>query len=181
MKKESKEKIKEQIGEITWGILGAIARIPEALVGSFIDHRELNNNFSGGQEFLSDKLIDHLRNLKRRGYVEIKKENNGSYSVRLTTKGKIKNLENPNNKESDGKLRIISYDIPESESTKRQHFYRIIRRIGYRQLQKSLWICQYNKADEIDLVIDELGLRPFVAYFIVYKNNIEKHISQLLK
>lgn len=176
MKKETKEKV----GEITWEILETITRIPEALIGSFVDHRSFKGLFPNSKEFLSDKLLDHLRNLKRRGYVELKKIN-GSTSVRLTTKGKIKNLENPNNTKSDGRIRIISYDIPESECRKRQQFCRVIRRIGFLQLQKSLWICQFNKADEIDLVIDELGLRPFIAYFVVYKSNVVDHVKNLLK
>lgn len=179
MKKETKEKIIENAGEITWTILGIIARIPEALVGSFIDQREISNHFSGSQEFLADRLVDHLRNLKQRGYIEIEKTD-ARTSVRLTTKGRIKNLENPNNTESDGRFRIISYDIPEYLRFKRQQLCRSIRRIGYRQLQKSLWVCKYNKADEIDFVLDELDVRSYVAYFVIDISNVSDHIKKLL-
>lgn len=174
-----KKKTKEKLGEITWAILEIIARTPEALAGAFLDHKSLNNNFTGEKEFLSDKLIERLRNLKKSGYIEMEKIN-GSNSVRLTTKGKIKNLENPDNKDSDGQLRIISFDIPEVDRNKRRQFCQTIRRIGFRRLQKSLWVCRLNKADEIDLVIDELKIRKYVAYFIVKKNNVEVHIKRLL-
>jgi len=175
-----KKETKEKLGEITWDILGTIARTPEALAMAFLDNNSLRKNLPSEKEFLSDRLIEYLRNLKKSGYIEIEKIN-GSSSVRLTTKGKIKNMENPDNNQSDGQLRILSYDIPEAESGKRQHFCRIIRRIGFKQLQKSLWICQFNKADEIDLVIDELQIRKYVAYFIANKSNVDEHIQGLLK
>lgn len=175
-----KKATKEKFAEITFTILEIIARTPEALAGAFLDHKSLNRRFGGEREFLSDRLIQHLRNLSRRGYIETKIIN-GSNSVRLTTKGKIKNLENPKNKKSDGRLRIISYDIPEDFKTKRQQLCRTLRRIGFHQLQKSLWVCRYIKADEIDLVIDELKIRKYVAYFIIAKSNIDDYISRILK
>ncbi|MCX6810467.1 MAG: hypothetical protein NTY30_01865 [Candidatus Berkelbacteria bacterium] len=171
--KETLNKIGQVSGEITWTILSIIARIPEALLGSFIDHKNID-----GHGFLADQLIDNLRSMDKRGYIELKKID-GSYSVRLTTRGKIKNLENPKNSESDGKIRIISYDIPEEHCKRRHQFCRTLRRIGYKKLQKSLWVCRFNKADEIDLVVDELGIREYVSYFIVDKSNVDDHIKKL--
>jgi len=179
MKKEIKEKIKTEAGEITWTILGVIARIPEALLGSFIDTRMVRDKIPQSHDFLAEKLINHLRNLRRRGYVEIKRINN-SYSVHLTVKGKIKNLENPKNTMSDGRARIISYDIPETMAKKRHQFCRSLRRIGYKKLQRSLWVCKYNKADEIDLIIDDLEIRDYVSYFVADKSNIDSHINKIL-
>ena len=179
MSGKKSQNLKLELGEITWTIIGIIARIPESLVGSFIDSRSINERFSEGHEYLSDKLIGHLRNLRDRGYVELKKSDN-SYSVRLTTKGKIKNLENPHNKNADGRIRVISYDIPETLAKSRHQFCRSIRRIGYKKLQKSLWVCKYNKADEIDLVINELGIRDYVSYFITSESNVDDHIKKLL-
>jgi len=121
-----------------------------------------------------------LRNLKRSGYIEIKTTDSFS-SVRLTTKGKIKHLENSSDKETDGRLRIISFDIPEDINKTRRQFCRSIKRVGFRRLQKSLWVCPYIKADEIDLIIDELNIKKFVAYFIVEKSNVEKQIEKMFK
>ena len=179
MKKETKEKIILEAGEITWTIIGVIARIPEALLGSFTDAKSIGNNIPQSHEFLADRLIDHLRNLKNSGYIELRKTDS-NFSVKLTTKGKIKNLESPTNLESDGRVRIISYDIPETIAKKRHQFCRSLRRIGYRKLQKSLWVCKYNKADEIDLIIDELDIGDYVSYFIAETSNVDRHIAKIL-
>ncbi|MCX6812570.1 MAG: hypothetical protein NTW79_03035 [Candidatus Berkelbacteria bacterium] len=176
MKKETKQ----AFGEITWTILAAIARTPEAIIGGFLDQEGLKRQMESGEDFLGDKFIQYLRNLKRTGYIEIK-EQNCNLSVRLTVKGKIKNLESPKNLEVDGRLRIISYDIPENYNIKRRQFCRSLKRIGFKQLQKSLWVCQYIKADEIDLIIDELEIREYVAYFIIAKSNIEEHLDNLFR
>lgn len=175
-----KKKSKEILGEVTWTLIGIIARTPEALADAFLSQKSLSKHLTEDSEFLSDKLIHHLRNLGRRGYLEIE-DIDGSTSVRLTTKGKIKNIENPNNLETDGQMRLVSYDIPEKLKSKRQQFCRFLRRIGFKQLQKSLWVCQYIKADEIDLVIDELEIRKFVGYFVIDRSNLDQHIAKLLK
>ena len=177
---EMKRSTKIKFAEITFTILDIITRTPEALTGAFLDSKSINRRLSGEKEFLNDRLIQHLRNLTQRGYIETKIINS-STSVRLTTKGKIKNLENPKNKKTDNRLRIISYDIPEDIRAKRQQLCRSLRRIGFRQLQKSLWVCRYIKADEIDLIIEELELRKYVAYFIIAKSNIDEFISGMLK
>ena len=169
---------KTNFGEITYSILEVIARTPEAIAGAFLDYNVLNKHLAKNKEFLSDQLLRHLRNLKRSGYIDIEKNNN-SISVKLTTKGKIKHLENSSSRQSDGKIRIISFDIPEIQANKRKQFCRSIKKIGFRKLQKSLWVCPFVKADEIDLIIDELGIRQYVAYFISTKNNIPEHINKL--
>ena len=178
--KQKKNERKIDFGEITWTLLGIIARTPEALANAFLDHRSLNQHLSGETEFLSDKLIQHLRNLKRSGYIEMK-QSDGSTSVRLTTKGKIKQIENSSDKTSDGQLRIISFDIPETIKSKRQQFCRSIRRIGFCRLQKSLWVCPFIKADQIDLIVDDLKIRKYIAYFVVSRSNVEDHINRLFR
>ena len=90
-------------------------------------------------------------------------------------------LENDENCNSDGRWRIISFDIPENIRNKRNSFRRIIKRIGFKQIQKSLWICPYNKADQIEFVVDELKINQYVAYFIVEKTDINDYLIHKFK
>lgn len=41
---------------------------------------------------------------------------------------------------SDKKLKIFAYDIPEREKQKRAWLREVLRLLGFRMLQKSLWI-----------------------------------------
>lgn len=178
--KKRKLKLKElqgKFGEITLDILECIASIPEALVGSFLSRDDVYQHY-GRPEFLANKFFDQLRSMNKTGYVEIEKIN-GNYSMKLTKKGKIKLLECSRNNAIDGKWRFLSFDIPEDLRKIRNQFRRSIKRIGFKQVQKSLWVCPFVKADEIDLVIDELKIRKYVAYFVIEKTDIEVHLIKL--
>lgn len=178
MWKEKKKKIR--FGDITTEIIKAIARLPEALAGGFLDQKSVYSSLQG-KEFITDRFIDNLWNLKNSGYIEIKKETNGNRSVCLTTKGRIKYLESDSDKSDDGKMRILSFDIPEDLRRVRNQFRRSIKRIGFKQLQQSLWACPYPRAGQIDIIINELGIKPYVAYFIIEKSNVEQHIWKLFE
>ncbi|MCX6810788.1 MAG: hypothetical protein NTY30_03640 [Candidatus Berkelbacteria bacterium] len=121
---------------------------------------------------------NNLKSIERRGYIQIDRKNN---SIVLTNKGKIKLLENSDEKVIDGKWRMLSWDIPENLSLKRQQLCRSIRKIGYKQVQKSLWACPFVKADQVDLIISELKLQKYVAYLRVDKTDIEAHLLNLFK
>jgi len=102
-------------------------------------------------------------------------------SMELSNKGRIKLLENSTEKVVDGKWRMLSWDIPEKYLAKRRQFCSSIRRIGYKQVQKSLWACPYIRADEISLITEELGLQKYVAYLRVDKTDIEDHLQKLFE
>ena len=51
-----------------------------------------------------------------------------------------KNMEN---QEWDGGWRIIFFDIPEKKRKIRDHLRRVIKRIGFREFQRSIWIYPY--------------------------------------
>ncbi|MFA5157566.1 MAG: hypothetical protein WC451_00020 [Patescibacteria group bacterium] len=122
------------------------------------------------------EFSDNLHSLERRGYIKI---NRKFRSVELTNKGKIKLIENSIDEEVDGKWRMLSWDIPEKLAIKRRQLCRSIRRIGYKQVQKSLWACPFARADQVDLVISEYGLQDYVAYLRVDKTDLDKYLKQL--
>lgn len=174
MKIKDKES-KNKLGKITISILKEIGRILESTAEGFYDPYILmkDHNYEQNKRFI---YIKRLHNLNRQGYIKYKKTDKG-YSVCLTNKGKIKLLENNNHKKYDGKWRILSFDIPEKLCNKRNALRRIIKKIGFKQVQKSLWICPFNKADQIDLVIREMELTPYVAYFIAEKTDISDYLK----
>ncbi|MFA5157819.1 MAG: hypothetical protein WC451_01320 [Patescibacteria group bacterium] len=121
---------------------------------------------------------NHIRSMERSGYISLNRKSN---SVRLTNKGKIKIMEESDDTSIDGKWRMLSFDIPENIRVKRDQFRRSIKRVGYKQVQKSLWACPYVRADKIDLIIRELGIKEYVAYLRVDKTDIENHLESLFK
>ncbi|PIZ27831.1 hypothetical protein CO019_00850 [Candidatus Berkelbacteria bacterium CG_4_9_14_0_2_um_filter_42_30] len=124
--------------------------------------------------------VNYLNGLIHRGYLETKIEK-GQKSVRLTHKGKIRQLEGDKNDKKDGKWRFLSFDIPEQRSGDRDQFRRSIKRIGFKLVQKSLWVCPFVRADQVDLIIDELKIRQYVAYIISDKTDIENYLNRIFK
>ncbi len=124
------------------------------------------------------RLSNNIYGLERSGYIRI---NRKSRSIELTSKGRIKLLEHLDNNEADGKWRMLSFDIPENLATKRDTFRRSIKRIGYKQAQKSLWVSPFVKSDEVYLIIDDLRIRKYIAYIVAEKTDIEQHLKQLFK
>jgi CRISPR-associated endonuclease Cas2 len=164
-------------GELTLNILEHLLRISEGTIDSFISQKELYNKIRF-DNYEATKFCNHLRSMMNSGYVEIERER-GIGSVKLTNKGRIKLIENSRKERTDGKWRMLSFDIPEKFSKKRNQFRRSIKRVGFKQVQKSLWACPYVDADEIELIISELAIKEYVAYMIVEKTDIDKYLNKL--
>lgn len=122
------------------------------------------------------RLSNRIHGLERSGYIKIDRDNK---SVELTIKGRIKLIENSEDHMVDGKWRFLSWDIPEHLSAKRQKFCRAIRRIGFKQVQKSLWASPYTRSDEVYLIIDEIDIRKYISYILAEKTDIENHLNKL--
>lgn len=177
-KNYARQKAKKIVGTITLAMLDIICTIPEAMVGAFLHQNDVLRKMDSCEGEFNSSTLNYLNNLIRSGYVETQIVD-GNKSVRLTVKGKIKMLESKNNNDQDGKYRYVSYDIPETMKRQRDQFRRVIKRIGFRQLQKSLWVCPFVKADQIDLVLDNLKIRPYVAYLVVDYTNIDVYVDGL--
>lgn len=172
-----RKKNREKIINLSLIVLEGLFHIGESTLDAFIDQKSFNKKLHDGYSNSRD-LVDRVRILINRGYIEAKEEN-GRTSIRLTRKGKIKRLEKSSDQTIDGKWRFISFDIPEDCKILRIALTRSLRRFGFRPVQKSLWVCPFIKAEKVDLVVNELGIKQFVAYLVVEKTDIEDHLKEL--
>lgn len=152
-------------------------RLGEGTFDAFIDQKSFYKKLRE-EDFASTIISNRIRDFINRGYIEAVEES-GRTSIRLTRKGKIKYLEKSTDNTIDGKWRLISFDIPEKLRTLRLRLTRSLRRIGFRPVQKSLWACPFIKADEVDLIVKELKLEKYVAYFVIEKTDIKQHLEEL--
>lgn len=63
--------------------------------------------------------------------------------------------------ENDGRLKIIAYDIPEKEKFKRDWLREALRMVGFRMLQKSLWVGKTKIPEEF---LDDLRKKTILQY-----------------
>lgn len=168
---------REKIVDITTEVLEVLFRFAGATSDGFSHQKSFYNELNK-HGFDRTIISNRVRRLINSGHIEAIEES-GQRSIRLTRKGSIKRLEKTSDNSADGKWRFISFDIPEDLRSFRLNLRRSLRRIGYKLLQKSLWVCPFNRADEVGLIVSELGIGECCAYFTVDKTDIDGHLKEL--
>ncbi|GBE16949.1 hypothetical protein BMS3Abin15_00773 [bacterium BMS3Abin15] len=134
------------------------------------------------------QISNALSSLKKRKFIKIIKENNGKTRVKLTNKGKkrvtefiLNDITISKPKNWDGKWRIVIFDIPIDRDRARGALRRKIKELGFRQLQKSVWIFPYECEDEILFISEIFRITKYVEIFTVDKMLHEKEIRRAFK
>lgn len=81
----------------------------------------------------------------------------------------------------DGQWRIIFYDIPEDKKTQRDAFTRKIRSIGFKMLQRSVFIYPHPCKEEVLCVADYFDIAPYVTYVETSYIDNDKPLKQHFK
>jgi hypothetical protein len=169
-----------------WGLevaLGFLFELGENCAYRIRGKRDLHekfDSFSGGQ-LSSRQISDMMYELKRNKYIEIDESEN-ERSIKLTNKAKIKIIEKIIKKEkNDSKYRFISFDIPERLHSRRDRFRGSIKRMGFRQIQQSLWVTDKNIGEMVEVAAREYGVEDYVAYIVSEKSNIDVHVKNILE
>ena len=108
--------------------------------------------------------------MKRRGWLkEVEKQ--GKKFLKLTDKGKLKalyqklgKLIDSTKKPWDGKWRMAFFDIPEKGHRERDAIRGILKRVGFYQLQKSVYIYPHTIPNDIIDYLKTSGLLSFVRF-----------------
>lgn len=118
------------------------------------------------------KLIYHL---KRKNY--IKSTNlRGKKAIAIDKRGferisKIyfKTLENDRIKRKDGRMIMLIFDVPEKYRKSRHLLRSILKSLGYKMFQQSVWITPYDVSEKTEELLQEYNLDEFVKIFIIEK------------
>ena len=112
-----------------------------------------------------------LKRLKKQQLVE----QQGSMYL-LTTRGKrwilkytLEDLNIPAPKMWDGKWRLVIYDVARHKASLRNIFRTTIRRLGFYNVQESVWLHPYPCEKEISFLRDYCGMGGDVIYVIAHK------------
>ena len=125
------------------------------------------------------RFADLLYRLRKDGLVESTKKN-GKNLFNLTQKGKEileklrakKDNALPDVKyksQTDNVLKIVIFDIPESERRKRVWLCSALKNLEFTMLQKSVWIGKFKLPEEFMNNLKELGLLSYVEIFAISK------------
>ena len=132
-----------------------------------------------------EKLRKDINQLYQTKLIRRKENSDGSYTIELTEKGRMKSLTyhfeemKIKGENWDGKWRLIVFDIPESKRKGRDALRDKIRKLGFYELQKSVWVYPYECKNEIDFIIEFFGLRKYVRFGILESIDNELHLKKI--
>ena len=123
----------------------------------------------------------NISRLKKQGLIT---EDKGS-KFRLTVKGEemiayIKDRHSILEKPWDGKIRIVTFDIPEEEKHLREWFRTELGLLLFKQLQKSVYIGKYPIPDDLYQDIIKNNLFNDVHIFTINKADKQEELIKLL-
>ena len=121
------------------------------------------------KDFKEKVLAQSLSGLNKNKIIIIK-EKEGKFTVELAERGKkvvkeilFDNMQIEKQKIWDKKWRIVICDIPERKGRQARNAMRWkLQKMGFFQLQKSVWVCPYPCEKEIQLVCEVFKINPFV-------------------
>ena len=134
-----------------------------------------------------EKLQKGIRNLYRSKLISKKENSDGSITIILTEKGRMKALLYHFDKmkidgtDWDGRWRLVVFDIPEKLKAGRNSLRRKIKELGFYELQKSVWVYPYECKNEIDFIIEFFNLRKYVRFAILDFIDNELHLKKIFK
>lgn len=119
-----------------------------------------------------------LHELKRQRLIEVT-EDGQNITLRLSIAGMyrlqqvlIDNIKIEHPKRWDTKWRLVSFDVPLDKTKERVKFTKQLKRLGFIQLQKGLWIHPFECKQEVDTIASQLNIQRYYMYMSV--NHIEK-------
>lgn len=115
------------------------------------------------------KMYNAMQSLKRGEFLK-DIDNSGKYI--LTFKGKLKTFKIKSSNVKKRKMAkenylIVFFDIPEQKRKVRDTFRSILINLGFWQLQKSVWLTNYNVSEELKELIKNFNLEKQVYTFLV--------------
>jgi len=130
------------------------------------------------------QLMSYLR---KNEYVSTK-ETNGVTTISISKKGKQKllkydldSLEIKKPKFWDKKWRLVFFDIPEKHKSARNILSAKLKELGFKSIQKSVYIHPYPCLDEIEFIRTSYRIRNYVFLATLEEMEGEKRLRKLFK
>lgn len=163
MNKYSSDRVDPKVKEVlvllgTGAFLAASILIPglPILAKPFLENKR-KQEVNEWKRFNTWRLRHMLKRLREQKIIDVVETKEG-HIVRITEKGRQRllsyNLDELNiiNKKWDRKWRIIIYDVHESKKQARDMFQKILKRLAFLQLQKSVYLTPYSCEEEIEYI-----------------------------
>jgi len=145
--------------------------------------RELTKEW---KEINRDSLRRAIKSLYESKMVDMKyNKKTDIISVILSEEGKnriltydIENMEIKKPKVWDGNWRVVLFDIPEVFRKRRDSLRFHLKKLGFFEYQKSVFVHPYDCEDEIEYIIEFGGIRKYVRFIVADSLDNELHLKK---
>ncbi len=81
----------------------------------------------------------------------------------------------------DGKWRIIFFDVPEKKRRLRDELRSMIRTIGFREFQKSIWVYPYKVPGFLSDILFEENIKHYTRLITTDKIEYDQDLRKMFK
>ncbi|MBI2054370.1 MAG: hypothetical protein HYT36_03490 [Candidatus Staskawiczbacteria bacterium] len=134
-----------------------------------------------------EELRRAIRQLYRSKLVKRTENSDGSITMVLTDSGKLRALTyrfdemKIESEKWDGKWRLVGFDVPEKVRWGRDALRGKLKKLGFYEFQKSVFIYPHDCKNEIDFIVEFFGIRKYVRFGILEFIDNEKHLKEIFK
>lgn len=140
------------------------------------------------QKVSDDSLRKSINELYRNKMIDLKEMPDGSQKMILLENGKkralsykIDDLVIQKPKQWDGKWQMALFDVPKDKKEIRDALRFHLRRLGFFQYQKSVFIFPHQCKNELDFLIEFYKARPYVRILTVTEIDNERHLKEIFR
>lgn len=172
------------------GILGLVLDVGDILLpaGSRYEawRRSKGLRLIDWEKHFPSELERVVGRLARNGWVE-KKETPEGTKIIITDKGKkqvllfqLEDLQ-PKKEKWDGKWRMVFFDVEEEKRKKRDDLRRYLKKLGFWQMQRSVWVSPYDCEKEVKYLREVLEVPHEVKMGLLERLENERELKDIFK
>lgn len=179
MKRSTKNKIKDAVINITIDFLEQMYIAGGNIAVASISKKEAYKIFHGNYDttYTEVPFAKWLYRLRDRGYITY---THGSDSIEFTFKTKLKLIKQIGKTiDESNSYHFISFDIPETLRKSRDTFRKAIKDLGYKQIQKSLWVINKDVFDLVQSVAYGIGVEKYIVNVISAQTDIDGVLDKM--
>ena len=128
---------------------------------AMLEHKRFRNKHSARQA---------MQRLRRAGYIRAQ-QRGADLILSLTSKGETQAIvaclrRQPRQRLTDGKICLVTYDIPEGARFARDAFRYLLKALGFRRIQASVWESPFDVADHLRYFVQLNKAEDWISVFI---------------
>lgn len=132
-----------------------------------------------------EKLREDLYYLKRRKFIHVYRNSDGSYKIRPTNKGRcqitkynLKNIKIEIPRKWDQCWRLVIFDIPTKKQQGRFALLAKLKELGFIMIQRSVWAYPFECKNEITVISRAFEMDRYTQYLVCHEISAGEYLCR---